>query len=223
MTVDNGFQRSIISGPKRPNGLQAVLRNRNGGSMGALRRIIEAGLLVAILLLSGCATQGDVYHDQNMDFGAIQVVAVMPFANFARDNAAADRVRDVLINRLLSTGAFYVQPVGEVSRAIAKTEVANPSTPSPEEIVKLGTVLKTQALIVGVVKEYGEVRSGSTSANALSISAQMVETQTGKIVFSASSTRGGVGVRDRLIGGGGKPMENITEEAVDDIIGKLFR
>ena len=60
-----------------------------------------------------------------MDFGMIQTVAVMPFANLTREQVVADRVRDVFINKLLSTEAVYVLPVGEVGRGIAKTEIEN--------------------------------------------------------------------------------------------------
>ena len=96
-----------------------------------------------------------------MDFGAIQTVAVMPFVNLTRENTAAERVRDVFINRLLATGALYVLPVGEVARGVARAEITTPAAPSPEEIVKLGGILKAQAVITGTVREYGEMRSGS--------------------------------------------------------------
>ncbi len=175
------------------------------------------------ILFAGCATVTDVYHDPNMDFGAIQTVAVMPLANFTRDSVAAERVRDVFMNKLLATEALYVLPVGEVSRGISRAEIANPMTPSPEEIVKLGALIKAQAIITGAVREYGEVRSGTTSANVISVSAQMVETQTGKVVWSASSTKGGISTKDRLFGGGGQPMEQVTAEAIDDLIKKLFK
>ena len=35
------------------------------------------------------------YRDPNMDFGSVQKVAVLPFANLTKDEKAADRVRDV--------------------------------------------------------------------------------------------------------------------------------
>lgn len=158
-----------------------------------------------------------------MDFGAIQTVGVMPFQNLTRDNLAADRVRDVFINRLLSTGAVYVQPVGEVARAAARLEIQAPAVPSPEEAIKLGSALKAQAIITGVVQEYGEVRSGSSSANLISISVQMLEAQTGRTVWTASSTKGGIGIWERLLGGGGQPMNNVTRDAVNDVIEKLFK
>ena len=180
-------------------------------------------LCCVLIVLGGCATAGDVYRDPNMDFGAIQTVAVLPFSNLARDNLAADRVRDVFVNKLLSTGAVYVLPAGEVARGIATVDIQNPSSPSPGEIVKLGPIIKCQAVIIGVVKEYGEVRSGTTTANLISVSLQMIETQTGKIVWTASTTKGGISIWDRLFGGGGQAMNDVTDKAVNDLINKLFK
>lgn len=177
----------------------------------------------SLILLTACATTSDTYIDPNMDFGAIKIVAVMPFANLTRDPVIAERVRDVFINKLLSTGAVYVLPTGEVARGVARSEIQNPTAPSGEEVIKLGGIVKVQAVITGTVREYGEVRSGTTSANIISLSLQMIETQTGKIVWTASSTQGGIGILDRLFGGGGQPMNKVTEKAINDLINKLFK
>ncbi len=164
----------------------------------------------------------DVYRDPKMDFGSIQTVAVVPFTNLARDTVVAERVRDVFVNRLLSTEAVYVLPVGEVMRGVAKLEIANPTSPTAEEIVKLGGLLKADAIITGVVREYGEVRSGATAANVISMSIQLIEAGTGRVVWSASSTKGGVSFWNRLFGGGGQPLNKVTEEAVDALFEKLL-
>jgi len=180
-------------------------------------------LVLLVVTPTVCTAQvTDVYRDPNMDFGSIQTVAVVPFANLARDQVVADRVRDVFINRLLSTGAVYVLPVGEVARGIAKLELQSPTSPSPEEVVKLGTLLKADAVITGVVREYGEVRSGTTTANIISMSIQLIEAGTGKVVWSASSTKGGISFWNRLFGGGGQPVNKVTEEAVDALFDKLL-
>ena len=179
-------------------------------------------LFFFIFFLSACATTSDLYRDPNMDFGSIQTIAVMPFANLSRESAAAERARDVFINTLLATGAVYVVPPGEVARGVARVEVQNPVAPSPEEMVKLASMLKVQAVITGVVREYGELRSGSTMANTISLGLRMIETQTGKVVWSASSTKGKITVWNRLFGGGGEPMNVITQKAVNDLVNKLF-
>jgi polysaccharide biosynthesis protein PelC len=179
-------------------------------------------LILAIAPGFAMAQVTDVYRDPNMDFGSIRTVAVAPFANLARDQVVAERVRDVFINRLLSSEAVYVLPVGEVARGIAKLELQNPSSPTPEEVVKLGALIKADAVITGVVREYGEVRSGTSAANVISMSIQLMEAGTGKIVWSASSTKGGISFWNRLFGGGGQPLNKVTEEAVDALMDKLL-
>lgn len=185
------------------------------------------GLVVAVLLILAvaapvCTAQvTDVFRDPRMDFGSIQTVAVVPFVNLARDQVVAERVRDVFINRLLSTGAVYVLPVGEVARGLSKADVQNPSNPTAEEVVKLGGLLKADAVITGVVREYGEVRSGTTTANVISMSIQLIEAGTGRVVWSASSTKGGISFWNRLFGGGGQPVNKVTEQAVDALLDKL--
>jgi hypothetical protein len=180
-------------------------------------------LIVMLIGLTACSGASHVFRDPNMDFGVIQNIAVMPFSNQTREQTAADRVRDVFVNKMLFTGGVYVTPIGEVRRGIMRAGISDPTAPSPEEVTKFVGIVKVDAVITGTVKEYGEVRSGTAVSNVISLSMQMLEAQTGRIVWSASSTKGGVTVGDRLFGGGGEPMNVVTEEAVDDIIDKLFK
>jgi hypothetical protein len=180
-------------------------------------------LFFMLVPLTACLAPAGVYLDSNMDFGAIQKVAVMPFENLTTDKLAGERVRDVFAAMLLSTGAVYVLPPGEVARGVARAGIKNPSAPAAEEIIKLGGIIKVDAVVTGVVREYGEVRSGATSANIISMSLQITEAQTGKVVWTASSTKGGISIWDRLFGGGGAPMNEVTEKAVNDLLNKLFQ
>jgi hypothetical protein len=184
------------------------------------KKIILLSISVA---LCGCAAPLDIYRDANMDFGAIRTVAVMPLANLTRESSAAERVRDVFSTALLATGAIYVIPQGEVARGINRVSVAIPSAPSTEEAIKLASVIKADAIVTGTIKEYGEVRSGSSAANVISLSMQLIEAQTGRLVWAATTTKGGIGIEDRLFGGGGEAMNTITVKAVDEILKKLFQ
>jgi hypothetical protein len=186
----------------------------------SLVALVLVGLAVAAPLCTAQVT--DVYRDPNMDFGSIQKVAVVPFSNLARDQVVSERVRDVFINRLLAADGVYVLPVGEAARGIEKIQPANPMAPTAEEVVKIGAFLKVDAVITGVVREYGEVRSGATTANIISMSIQVIEAGTGKVVWSASVTEGGVSFWARMFGGGGQPMNNVTQQAVDALLGKLL-
>ena len=178
----------------------------------------------ALLLLAGCATMPSHpdYTSQQMDFSAVRSVAVLPFLNLSSDDQAGERVRDAFMGMLLATEAIYVLPPGEVARGINLVGMRTPETPTIEEITKFLDLLEVDAIITGVLREYGPVRSGSAEANLLSLSLQMSETQTGTTVWSASSTRGGISMSDRMLGSGGQPMNDVTIEAINDLLDQLF-
>jgi hypothetical protein len=175
------------------------------------------------ILLASCATSSSVYFEPNMDFASLQAVAVLPFQNLTAGEDAADRVRDTFMGMLLATEAVYVLPPGEVARGIARIGQIPPQGPSAEQIKRLSDILEVDAVITGVLREYGTVRSGSSSANVVSVSLQMMEVTNGTVVWSAASTKGGITVWDRLLGGGGEPMNTVTERVVDDLLDKLFQ
>ena len=183
-----------------------------------LRRLKVCTLAI---LLAACAGSKP-YHDKKMDFAAIKTVAVLPLANLSRDNLAGERVRDVFSNLLLATGSIYVLPQGEVAKGLVRAAVSNPTAPTKDEAIALGKALGADAVIGGTLKDYGEVRTGTSAANAISLSLEMYETTTGAVVWSASSTKGGIGIGDRLFGGGGAPMNAVTEDACRELLNKLF-
>jgi hypothetical protein len=193
-----------------------VNRKRNGNPS---QKVVVA---IAAIVLTGCAS-GDVFSDSNMDFASLRSVAVMPFTNLSSSEFAAARVRDVFSNMLLATGAVYVLPPGEVARGLLAIGRLPPEGPSSDQIKQLAAVLKVDAVITGVVSEYGPIRSGAATANVISVSVKMIEKSSGLVVWSASSTRGGISVMDRLFGGGGEPMNTITEKAVNELLDKLFQ
>lgn len=180
--------------------------------------------LVGLIVMAcgGCASPGDLFRDSTMDFGAIKTVAVMPFTNLSRDQLAGERVRDVFSTVLMSSGSIYSLPTGEIARAIGAIGLNNATAPSVEDVVKLSKALKADAIITGVVREYGDVRAGNAAADVIALSLQLIEGQTGRVVWSASTSQGGIGIMEKLFGGGGKPINDVTEKAVNDLITKLF-
>jgi hypothetical protein len=181
--------------------------------------------MLALLLLPSCSSKkhGAVtYHDPEMDFSLVQSVAVMPFENLTNDNNAAGRVRDSFMIMLQATGALYVIPPGEVNRGVLRAGVGNPTEPTSEEIASVARIVSADAVITGTLREYGQARSGSSSANIVSVSVEMIEAQTGRVVWSGSATKGGVSTANRVFGGGGRPMDVVTSKAIDDLLDQLF-
>ena len=188
-----------------------------------MQRALSRIFLGAVLVVAGaCASAPEIYRDPNMDMSSIYTVAVMPFVNLSRDQLASERVRDVFTTMVLADGRVYVVPTGEVAQQVSMAAIPNPATPTKEEIIKLGKLLKVQGVVTGVIREYGEVRAGASSANVISLSVQVTEVDTGKVVSSVGITKGGIGIAERLLGGGGEPMNDVTAKAIKDVIKKLF-
>ena len=179
-------------------------------------------VLVLLLACNGGSNISESYHDPEMDFSLLRTVAVMPFDNLTTDRMAAARVRNTFMTSLLATGVVYVIPSGEVVRGIKRAGIENPTIPSAEDVAKLAAIIRADAVITGAVNEYGQVRAGTTTANVISVSLQLIEKESRKVVWTASTTRGGISAWDRLFGGGGRPMEDVTEAAINDLISKLF-
>jgi hypothetical protein len=191
----------------------------------AIRTHFRSGILPLILVfLVACAKYNisENYHDPNVDFALLHTIAVMPFSNLTGDKLAGERVRSTFMNSLISTGVLYVIPAGEVARGISRAGIDNPWMPSGEDASKLAAIVGADAVITGVVTEYGEVRSGAITGNVVAVNMQMIEKDSRKVIWSASTTQGGISIWDRLFGGGGQPMEDVTQAAVDDLIKKLF-
>lgn len=184
----------------------------------AFRKLV---IMFCAISVAGCAGD-DVFFEPNMDFASVQTVAVLPFQNLTGIDEAAERVRDVFMGRLLATGAIYVLPPGEVARGLLKISRLAPEGPSAEQIKQLSNILEVDSIITGVVREYGTVRSGATSANVVSLSLRMIEVSNAQVVWSASATKGGIGIWDRLFGGGGQPMNTVTVKVVDELLDELF-
>jgi hypothetical protein len=141
--------------------------------------------LLLFLVLQGCASSKlkVVFRDPKMDFGTVQAVAVMPFTNLTRETMAGERIRDTFMTMLQATGAVYVIPPGEVGRGVSRLSIERPASPTAEDVTKFARNVNADAVFTGTVTEYGEVRSGTSTANVISVSMQMMEAQTGRVVW----------------------------------------
>lgn len=157
----------------------------------------------AIFLVAGsCSKKVTTFTHPTADFSLIERVAVLPFENLTGDNTAAEKVRQVVIIELLSSGAVQVVDVGEVGRGLRAASVGNAAQPSREDVRRLGQELQVQALLGGSVQEYSAGRSAASATN-VSMVFRLIETDSGEVIWSSSVSKTGVGAMARLFGVGG--------------------
>ncbi len=170
--------------------------------MGLLKSFLLGCMLCMMVFVPGCGGGSTAtYHiRQDVDFGFIKRIAVLPMDNLTGDRYAGDVVRQVVISELLASGLADVVVPGEVVAALDKMGPKSISALTTEQLKALGNTLKVQAFVLGSVEKFGEVRVGNVSAPEISITLMLADAGSGSIIWSATRTTGGAGFMARHFG-----------------------
>jgi hypothetical protein len=184
---------------------------------------LSLGLILFTLVMNwGCKSAETRYHFAgDTDLSYIKKVAVLPLDNLTNDKFAADAVRQVVINELLLTGLVDVALPGDAAVAMEKAGVREASSLSAPKIKEIAGALKVQAVILGAVEKYGEVRSGSFTAPEVTITLMMADAETGSILWSVTKTEVGDSFTARHFGARSDSLSELTQKVVRDCVGTL--
>lgn len=164
-------------------------------------------LFWAGIVTAGCS-KPYVYMHPSPGLDRIKRIAVMPFDNFTKDDKASEKVRTNFVVELLMTGLFNVMDIGEVDRILQReglsyssSQITEPiiSVPGTEEGIgasiplskKIGDALNVEAILVGSVDAYSTERIADQIIPEVSISARLIDTETGIIIWASAYTRRG--------------------------------
>lgn len=166
--------------------------------------------LLTGIVVTGCAGP-HVYIHPNPGLDTIKKIAVMPFDNFSKDDKASEKVRNGFVIELLRTCSFNVIDVNETDRRLREAGLSyntsqNPAVSAPkieketaDSAVPLsksiGEILDVTAILVGSVETYSSERIGDQIIPEVSISARLIDAETGIIIWASTYTRrGGTGI-----------------------------
>jgi polysaccharide biosynthesis protein PelC len=178
--------------------------------------------LIAVLIVGAAGCGGPArYVNPTADFSAVKTVAVLPFENLSGDKVSSERVQRVFLTELLVLNTFQVVEPGQTNYSIRRANV-DVSALTADDIKKLGTELKADALFTGTVIECVD-RAGSAEGSRLSLQLRLVEVETGQTLWSSSSTRKGATFGSRMFGFSAKPSTTVAQELIRDELHGLVR
>lgn len=181
-------------------------------------------LSVILLFIYGCGgkTTPSFYINQDIDFSFIKRVAVLPLENLTNEKFAGEAVRQVVISELLASGLVDVVCPGDVVTACEAIKLKQCQSPNAEQIKTIGKNLKVQAVILGAVNKYGEIREGNVTAPEVNITLMMADANSGSIIWSVTKTRGGASFWSKHFGTRADTMSETVLKVVKEAIQTLY-
>lgn len=196
-------------------------------------------ILLLAMVAVGCGGP-QVYMHPNPGFERIKRMAVLPLDNFTKDDKASDKVRANFVVELLRTASFNVMDIGETDRLLqiaelsyTTSQISTPGTGAPEMFdqetaseplsKKIGEALKVEAIFVGSVEAYSTERVSDQIIPEVSISARLIDAETGIIIWASThSRRGGAGFP---IFGWGKvtSLSVLSQQVIQDMVDSLAK
>ncbi len=182
------------------------------------------GALVALAaVLAGCAPSPRLFVNRQADMTLYKKVIVVPFANMSGEGYASGRVTRAFSTELVIADRFQLVDTSLLLGELEKASV-RPDATGQIDLNKLrdaATKLEATAIIRGVVTEYGTHRAGQDEFPVVSFDCEMVDVQTGIIIWRMSISESGKG-RLPIVGGSGeRTFSRVTEEACQHAVALL--
>ncbi|MEW6163125.1 MAG: hypothetical protein AB1606_07430 [Nitrospirota bacterium] len=191
----------------------------------SLKKLFILSVIFLLIFCSGCAGRGapSFHISQDVDFSFIKKVAVLPLDNLTNERFAGEIVRQVVISELLASGLVDVVVPGEAMAAIENLRLKPGQSLNAEQIKSIGKALKVQAVIIGAVNKFGEIRIGNISAPEVTITLMMADASSGSVIWSVTKTRGGAGFWARHFGARADTMSETVLKVVREAIQTLYK
>jgi TolB-like protein len=184
-----------------------------------LARVVAATL--GLLLLS-CAPATRIYLNPDADMAFYTRIAVLPFTNLSSEGLAGPRVTRAFITSLIMTDRYQIVQPEEFRAALQKGNVM-PETDGTFDLQKLKEValqLGATGVLRGAVSEYTMQRSENGDIPAIAFDAELLDANTGNVVWRSSIARRGKS-RIPVFGGSSRSLGRLTQDACDELVARL--
>jgi len=190
-----------------------------------MKRITKlvAALVAAFIATGGCGgMKPTTFVHPEYNFGYTERVAVIPFENLTDDQGAGARASRLFVAELLAADAFDVVEPGEVLRALGQLNLVRTGDLTLDQARQLGRELGVQGLLLGTVGESSEIREAGSVKSVVTLTARMVETDSGQTVWSTTHTEDSRGFWSALFGTGGPSSGEVMRRCVKVCVDRLF-
>ncbi|MHB0996599.1 MAG: GNA1162 family protein [Elusimicrobiales bacterium] len=144
----------------------------------------------AAALLSGC-NHAQVILNKGSEAAKPMRVAVLPFSPEPSHPRSGELAYESFSTYLMGVSSYRVLDRGALEQVLKEQNLNNSGIFDQREAVQIGKLLGAEGVIVGSVHEYVHRKGLMFPPAKVTITARLINTRTGEVEWSASSTRGG--------------------------------
>lgn len=141
------------------------------------------------LLIVGCAASSREVLSPHVSKKA-KKVAILPFYNISGYRDAGKVVANIFVTEMFKMDRFDVEETGNIVQFMIQERMDTIGEIEVERLKILGKRLDVDAVMTGTVEEFAEA-GGAYSVPIVSIAARMIESNTGKLIWSGQNKRKG--------------------------------
>jgi len=178
-------------------------------------------ILVTVITSYGCTHSVRYFVRPDTDLTKIKKVAVLPFENHTQDRYANEKIRELVMMGLLKRGVDVIEP-GEVNDILRLMRIRSVKRLTKEEIIEMGKRLNIDAIITGSVNTYEKKRALSVTYPEVSIYINLIDTDSGNILWATWHTSGGADFWTRHFGIETKTIDEVSQKVVKEALDTVF-
>jgi len=160
-------------------------------------------IMMVFLLLTACASF-DVREDNVSvaeDASEVKRIAILRFdfdrpekgrierGKIERPANAGEIVADIFAGHLLGTGLYQIVGKERIEALLQKNNLSQPDLLAVSDWQQIQDVLGVDAIVIGVVSEYGDWRSRLNWGGVAIFTARLVDIPSGSLIWSISANR----------------------------------
>jgi curli biogenesis system outer membrane secretion channel CsgG len=111
----------------------------------------------------------------------VRKVAVMPFRS--QNELVGATVADYFVSEILGSKRYELVERSQIGKVLSESELAL-SGISDSKAAEVGSMVGADGVVIGTVGDYETVTQGRSSFAVVSVAARMIDTKSGKIVWS---------------------------------------
>ena len=122
----------------------------------------------------------------------MQKVAILPFRNITNQRGAGKIITNLFVMELVASKLYQVEEMGNIREFFIRQRIRERGELDLDTLKMLGRQLKAERVIMGMVHEYSrQVPGMSESSPTVSLSARMLDPETGEIIWKCQHERKG--------------------------------